>query len=99
MAKREAVMNKYSGSNFDAFLEEEGLLEDVSARAQKRLIALQIEDIIKVTNLSKTKIAENMNTDTIQLDHLLDPENTSITLESLDRLARAVGKKLRIELA
>jgi len=92
-------MNKYSGSNFDAFLEEENMLEEVSARAQKRLLALQIEDIIKVTNLSKTQIAEKMNTDTIQLDRLLDPDNTSITLESLDRLARAVGKKLRIELA
>ena len=92
-------MNKYSGSNFDEFLEEEGILGEVSARAQKRWLALQIEDIMKVTNLSKTTIAEKMNTDTTQLDHLLDPDNTSITLESLDRLARAVGKKLRIELA
>ena len=56
---------------------EEGLLEEVSARAQKRLLALQIEDVIKATNLSKTKIAEN-NTDTAQLNHLLDPDNTSI---------------------
>ena len=92
-------MNKYSGSNFDDFLAEEGLLEEVSARAQKRLLALQIEDVIKTTNLSKTKIAENMSTDTAQLNHLLDPDNTSITLESLNRLARAMGKRLRIELA
>lgn len=92
-------MNKYSGSNFDEFLEEEGILEEVSARAQKRLLALQIEDIINVTKTSKTEIAKRMNTDVIQLDLLLDPDNTSITLESLDRLARAVGKKLRIELA
>ena len=49
---------------------------------------------MKATNLSKTKIAENMNTDTVQLNHLLDPDNTSITLESLDRLARALGKRL-----
>jgi predicted glycosyltransferase len=99
MAKWEAVMNKYSGSNFDDFLEEEGILEEVSVRAQKRLLALQIEDIMKVANLSKTKIAEKMNTGLVQLNHLLDPDNTSITLESLDRLARAVGKRLRIELA
>jgi len=92
-------MNKYSGSNFDDFLEEEGILEEVSARAQKRLLALQIEDIMKAANLSKTKIAEKMNTEPSQLNHLLDPDNTSITLESLDRLARAVGKRLRIELA
>ena len=92
-------MNKYSGSNFDDFLAEEGLLEEVSARAQKRLLALQIEDAIKSSNLSKTKIAENMSTDTARLNHLLDPDNTSITLESLNRLARAMGKRLRIELA
>ncbi|MBM3241082.1 Fis family transcriptional regulator [Candidatus Poribacteria bacterium] len=92
-------MNKYSGSNFEAFLKEEGLLEEVSARAQKRLLALQINDIMHVANLSKTRLAEKMNTDMTQLDRLLNPENTSITLESLDRLARAVGKRLRIEFA
>ena len=92
-------MNKYSGSNFDDFLEEEGILEEVSARAQKRLLALQIEDIMKVANLSKTGLAEKMKTDVTQLDRLLDPDNTSTTLESLDRLARAVGKRLRIEFA
>ena len=54
---------------------------------------------LEKSNLSKTKIAENMSTDTAQLNHLLDPDNTSITLESLNRLARAMGKHLRIELA
>ena len=92
-------MNKYSGSNFDDFLKDEGLLEEVSARAQKRLLALQIDDIMRAENLSRTRLAEKMNTDIVQLDRLLDPDNTSITLESLDRLARAVGKRLRIELA
>jgi plasmid maintenance system antidote protein VapI len=50
-------------------------------------------------NLSKSEIAFKMETSRSQLDRLLDPENTSITLESLDRLARAVGKHLKIELA
>ena len=92
-------MNKYSGSNFDDFLEEEDILEEVSARAQKRLLALQIDDVMQATDLSKTGLAEKMDTAVAQLDLLLDPDNTSITLESLDRLARAVGKQLRIELA
>ncbi len=47
-------MNKYSGSNFDNFLEEEGILEEVSARAHKRLLALQIQEIMKETNINKT---------------------------------------------
>ncbi len=92
-------MNKYSGSSFEEFLEEEGIIEEVSARAQKRLLALQIADIMNESNLSKTQLAERLNTSRSQLDRLLDPENTTVTLESLDRLARAIGKHLRIEFA
>lgn len=92
-------MNKYSGSNFDDFLAEEGILEEVSAKALKRLLALQIADIMEETNLTKTSLAEKMQTSRSQLDRLLDPDNTSVTLESLEQLARAVGKQLRIELA
>jgi len=91
--------NKYSGSNFDDFLKEEGIYEEVSTKAQKRLLALQIADIIAESNLTKSEVADKMATSRSQLDRLLDPENTSITLESLDRLARAVGKQLKIEFA
>ena len=90
---------KYSGSDFDTFLEEEGILEEVSTSAQKRLLALQIADIMAEENLTKSEVAARMNTSRSQLDRLLDPDNTSITLESLDRLARAIGRQLRIEFA
>ena len=92
-------MNKYSGSKFDDFLEEEGVFEEVSARAQKRLLALQINDIMEKANLNKIILAQKMKTDGTQLELLLDPEDTSITLETMNRLARAIGKQLRIELA
>ena len=92
-------MNKYSGSNFDDFLEEEGIFDDVSAKAQKRLLALQIADIMEDANVTKTALAHKMKTSRSQLDRLLDPENTSITLESLDNLANAVNKRVRIEFA
>ena len=92
-------MNKYSGSNFDDFLDEEGILGEVSAKAQKRLLALQIADIMKDSNVTKTALAHKMKTSRSQLDRLLDPNNTSITLESLDNLAHAVNKRLRIEFA
>ena len=91
--------NKYSGADFDDFLEDEGILEEVSIRAQKRLLALQVADIMAETNLTKTEVAAKMNTSRSQLDRLLDPENSSITLDSLSRLAHAVGKQLRIEFA
>ena len=92
-------MNKYSGSNFDDFLAEEGILEEVSARALKRLVALQIADIMQESNMTKTLLAQKLQTSRSQLDRLLDPDNTSVTLESLEHLARAVGKQLRIEFA
>jgi DNA-binding Xre family transcriptional regulator len=92
-------MNQYTGSNFDEFLAEEGLLEEVTARANKRLLALQLQDAIEESKLTKTELAERLETSRSQLDRLLDPDNTSVTLESLERLARAVGKRLVVELA
>ena len=92
-------MDQYTGSDFDEFLAEEGILEEVTARAHKRLLALQLQDAIEATQLTKTELAERMQTSRSQLDRLLDPENTSITLDSLERLARAVGKRLVVELA
>ena len=93
------MSNRHIGSNFDDFLEEEGILEEVSAKAQKRLLALQIADIMEESSLTKSEVAEIMQTSRSQLDRLLDPENLAITLESLDRLAHAVGKRLKIEFA
>lgn len=93
----EVDMNQYSGSNFDDFLAEEDILEEVSVKAQKRLLALQLADIMENAQVTKTALAEKMHTSRSQIDRLLDPDNTSITLESLDRLARAVNKQLRIE--
>lgn len=93
-----AAMNGYSGSDFDDFLAEEGILEEVSARAHKRLLALQLEDVMNELQLTKTELAERMETSRSQVDRLLDPDNTAVTLESLERLARAVGKQLAIGL-
>lgn len=99
MADRVKRMNQYSGSNFDDFLVEEGILDEVSARAYKRLLALQLQDIMEATQLTKTELAERMQTSRSQLDRLLDPDNTAVTLDSLDRLARAVGKRLVVKFA
>ncbi len=92
-------MNQYTGSDFDAFLAEEGILEEVTARANKRLLALQFQDAMEESRLTKTELAERLETSRSQLDRLLDPDNTAVTLESLERLAQAVGKRLRVELA
>ena len=92
-------MNQYRGSNFDAFLAEDGILEEVTSKAQKRLLALQMADIMAEQNLTKSEIALRMNTSRSQIDRLLDPTNTQVTLDSLARLAQAMGKHLKIEFA
>ncbi len=92
-------MNQHSGSGFDRFLEEEGILEEVSARARKRCLALQLEDIMQESAMSRERLAEKLHTSHTQVDQIMDPENTSITLEMLERLARAVGKQLKVEFA
>lgn len=92
-------MNTHTGSNFDDFLEEEGILEEVSARAQKRLLALQLADIMEDCKITKTGLAKKLKTSRSQLDRILDPENTSITIDVLGRVAHALGKRLRIEFA
>ena len=84
---------------FRLFPGRRGILEEVTARAQKRLLALQLQDAIEASQLTKTELAERMETSRSQLDRLLDPDNTSVPLESLQRLAQAVGKRLTIELA
>ena len=92
-------MNMHRGSSFDKFLKEEGILDEVSAKAQKRLMALQLADIMEESHLTKSHLAKQLNTSRSQLDRLLDPENTTITLESMGQLAQAVGKRLKIEFA
>ena len=93
-------MNKKNiGSNFDDFLKEEKIYEQVQAVAIKRVIAYQIAEEMKKKNLTKTEMANRMKTSRAALERLLDPENASITLITLERAASALGKKLTVQLA
>jgi antitoxin HicB len=88
--------NKYLGSNFDDFLEEEGLLAEVEANAIKRVISYQIAELMKKRNLSKAAMAKKMKTSRSSIDRLLDPQNESVTLQTLERAALVLGKRLQI---
>lgn len=90
--------NPYTGSSFDDFLQEEGLYEEVSAIAIKRVLARQLQLEMKRQNLSKTEMAKQMQTSRAQLDRLLDPEKTGVSIETITRAATVVGRQLRIEL-
>ncbi len=91
--------NKHIGSDFDDFLAEEGLLEQAETVAIKRVIAYQVEQLMAQQNLSKTEMSRRMKTSRAALERLLDPANQSVTLQTLDRAARALGKRLQISLA
>lgn len=90
-------MNKnYIGSRFDDFLDEEGLLAEVETAAMKRVLAFQILGLMQKHNLTKTAMAKRMNTSRSSIDRLLDPQNESVTLHTLERAALALGKRLQI---
>jgi DNA-binding Xre family transcriptional regulator len=88
---------EYLGSNFDDFLVEEGLLAEGEVVAIKRVIAYQIAELMKEKKLTKRAMAEWMETSRAALERLLDPANESVTLQTLERAALALGKRLKIE--
>ena len=87
-----------SEETFDDFLASQGMLESTEDQAIKELISAQIAEAMEKQGLTKTAMADRMKTSRRQLDRLLDPATPSVTLDTLRRAAKAVGRKLRIEL-
>jgi antitoxin HicB len=93
-----AKNNLHTGSRFDDFLKEEGIFEEVQAKAIKRALAEQLEESMHLAKLSKLEMARKMATSRSQLDRVLDPENVSVQLDTLIKAARALGKELEIKI-
>ncbi|MXN79835.1 Fis family transcriptional regulator [Burkholderia sp. 4701] len=90
--------HRHIGSDFDDFLAEEGILEEATATAIKRVIAWQIEQEMKAQHITKTAMAARMKTSRAALNRLLDETDTSLTLTTLASAAAALGKRLSFEL-
>ena len=86
------------GSSFDSFLKDEGIYEEVTAGAVKRVVASQILQAMEAKQISKSEMARRMNTSRTQLGRLLDPQHTRIQLDTLYKAASALGKSLKLEL-
>lgn len=86
------------GSSFDDFLAEEGLLEECETLALKEILAMQIREAMEKQGMTKVEMAGRMRTSRGQLDRLLNPENTSVTLHTLQRAAAILGKRVRLDL-
>ena len=92
------MANKHIGSGIDDFLKEEGVLEEFQARAIKEVIAWQLAQAMKDQHLSKRKLAALMHTSRTQVDRVLDPTDGNVTIETLQRAAAIVGRKVQVEL-
>lgn len=87
-----------AGELFEDFLKEQGCFEASTERAIKRVLAFQLEEEMKRQKISKVAMAKRLETSRSQLDRLLDPDNDAVTLATLARAARAVGRRLHLEL-
>ena len=95
--KNKAKQIDYSGSSFDEFLREEGILEEAEAVAIKRVIAWQLRQEMQRKRITKKAMAGRLRTSRSQLDRLLDPHYAGVTLGTLSRAAMVLGKRLKVE--
>ena len=97
--KKNRKRSDHSGSTFDSFLEQEGIRDEVETVAIKRVLAWQLRQAMHEQKKTKQTMARQLRTSRSQLDRLLNPRNVSITLETIARAARVLGKRLIIRVA
>lgn len=92
------MSKKHLGSSFEDFLKEEGTFEETTTQAVKRVLAWQVSEAMKEKGISKIEMAKRMHTSRSQLDRFLDPNNDKVLLETVQRAATAIGKRVSISL-
>ena len=92
------MSKKHIGSSFEDFLKEEGVFEETTTQAVKRVSAWQIAQAMKEQGIGKIEMAKRMHTSRSQLDRFLDPDNDKVLLETVQRAASAVGKRISMSL-
>ncbi len=91
--------NRHIGSSLDEFLKEEGIYEEVTTRAVKHVLAWQVERAMMEQGISKAEMARRMGTSRAHLDRFLDPKNDKVQLDTIQKAAAAVGRRVLIQLA
>ncbi len=87
-----------AGALFSDFLKEQGTYDETTEQAVKRVIAYQLANAMQEKGISKVEMAKRLDTSRSQLDRLLDPDNDKVTLATLSRAAKVVGRQLTLEL-
>lgn len=100
MKKKKKIAARSAGrlTTLDSFLKEEGTLEEFEAVAIKEVLAWQIIEAMKAQQMSRKRLAERMKTSRSQIGRLLDPKDGNVTIATLQRAARIVGRRLKFEL-
>ncbi|MFC5757223.1 helix-turn-helix domain-containing protein [Rhizobium sp. GCM10022189] len=96
--KQMSDLNSSVGGTLEDFLAELGEKEEVYGEAIKRVLTWQIEEARKAQSITQSEMAAKMGTSRTQVKRVLDPRNVAVSLETLDRAARSVGKRLKVEL-
>jgi len=99
MVEETGFRNPSGFTSLDSFLDEDGIREEVTATAIKRVIALELREAMRSQHLTKAAMASKMSTSRKQLDRVLDENEHNVTLTTLARAAHSVGRKLKVELA
>jgi DNA-binding Xre family transcriptional regulator len=95
---KKSVRRAVGLSTLDSFLKDQGKLEEFQAIAIKEVLAWQLLEAMKAKNISRKGLAEKMKTSRSQISRLLDPKDGNVTLSTLQRAAKMVGRSLRLEL-
>jgi len=90
--------NKHKGSSLDSFLDEEGTLGAFQAQAIKEVIAWQLGEAMRERKISKSRLAQMMHTSRTQVNRILDPNDGNVTLDTLQRAAAIIGRRVHFEL-
>ena len=96
--KRKTARSAADLSTLDGFLKDHGKLEEFQATAIKEALAWQILEAMKAKNITRKGLAEKMKTSRSQISRLLDPKDGNVTLSTLQRAAKMVGRSLHLEL-
>ena len=96
--KTKTSKNAHRGGDFREFLEEEGILPEVEILALKRVVAIELQQILEDERITKTQLAARMKTSRAALDRILDPTNPSLTIASLGKTAAALGRKVELHI-
>ena len=92
------MKNKHIGSTLSSFLDEEGIRDEVELRAKKKILADQILAKMQRDHVTRTTLAERMQTSRTVVNRLLDPNDTSFTFGTLAKASHALDLDLLVSL-